>query len=298
MGEELPDEGGKAFRNLLGAVGLVLLFMGGEIIREQGIVAGLQTAAPYYLGVSAFVFMSAFLWRRARNWLGRQTVSSINSAAADVRWWVVLTIAFLVLFRLTAATVDWTWVVAASVVLVAFLASWRHLAPQQGRVQATGIEALAAVPRDPQSPRDLLLLLDFAVYQTTVVMLEGFIQLANAPEVTDGINSGDPAKVDYAKRWFIGHVGGRLGDRTDRQRDFRDVLFGAESEAERRLEEMPVDQRPPDLLQARRRAIIDLQFTRTIGFLKQQKREVEEKIAAQRGKLIERLSLRTNSMRS
>ena len=66
-----------------------------------------------------------------------------------------------------------------------------------------------------------------------------------------------------------------------------------EGEAERNLEETPLDQRPSgDPLKLRRHSIVDLQFERAIQFLRQQKRDVEERLVGQRHTLIERFTQR------
>ena len=149
---------------------------------------------------------------------------------------------------------------------------------------------------DRQISRDLLLLLNFSVDQTTSVMIGQL--LSNAPpdvKVPFKYSSSLNKTHDVAEA-YVKNVRGTLGQ-TMRALDFSSVMHEAETQAELEIERIPPEQRPQgiDPLQLRRWAISNLQCARAVVFLRHEKMEMDEKLISQRESLIERLMMRNNS---
>jgi hypothetical protein len=148
---------------------------------------------------------------------------------------------------------------------------------------------------NPQTERDILILMHFTVYQSTVLMLDDLLN--SAPEgIVEGPLQlgGDFALKNAAAQQFIDLVRRKLDPGSWRRSDFENLMRMAESNAEHQLEQTPVDQRPGgiDHLALRRWAIVHLQCARAIVFLRGQKREAKENLRNQRSNLLERYRLR------
>jgi len=145
----------------------------------------------------------------------------------------------------------------------------------------------AKVALDPQTGRDILLLMHFAVYQSTVLMLDNLLEAAPEalpewPLEAGGDFSSATEFVDLVRR--------KLDPGSWRRADFEGVMRNAEGIAEHTLEETPIDQRPDgiDHLALRKWAIARLQCNRAVIFLKGQKQEAEENLRSQRTNLLQR----------
>ncbi len=148
---------------------------------------------------------------------------------------------------------------------------------------------------NPQANRDLLILLNYAVYQSTVLMLDDLLR--SAPE---GISAGplelggDFATKNEDSKGFIALVRRKLDPGSHRRSNFESEMFHAEKEAETQVEQTPPEQRPAgiDHLALRRYAIAHLQCAKAIVFLQNEKREAEENLLSQRSNLLKQYTLR------
>ena len=162
-----------------------------------------------------------------------------RASSLDARWVVASLFVALIAIPVSSELPVgiWPWllsgVAAMAIVTAGYLYS--RTAPV---VRAPASAAPAVAPSDPQASRDLLFLLNFAVDQATVAMLDGFIQLSSGPDAKTDIDSSDPDRAAEAKRWFIGYVAGRLGDGTIRKMEFGSVVMNAQAEAEHNLEKL------------------------------------------------------------
>lgn len=172
----------------------------------------------------------------------------------------------------------------------------------QGLFERVGkIELLpsaAAARPNPQAERDLLILINYALYQSSLLMLTDLLD--SAPE---GIQpgplqlGGDFALKNDLSKSFIDNVRRKLEPGSYRRMDFENVMRNAEVNAEMQVEHTPMDQRPSgiDPLQIRRWAINHLQCLSAINFLEKQKREVLDNLLNQRAQLLEQYRLRNPS---
>jgi hypothetical protein len=312
MSEEVSDRIDGAIRNFIGAIAFVLLLIGAELMAEkegQRFYPGLALvllSLPFYL--------SAAIWRLIKGHLAGGTIRKLASVATDVRWWLgMLGLLVAIVSLWPFLNVEWTFlvpIIGAGIIAVLAIAATGFPALKASvavaavktaggdTFSATGTVS-AASPQaqiDGQTRLDLVHLLDFAVSQSTLAMLSYLIELASLPEVTDRIiQLGEHSdQGQQSKRWYIGYVGQQFGAGTHRRASFNNVIASAEGEAEHQLATMPEDKRLPgiDVLTLRRWMITDLQFTRTIQFLANERRELQDRMLGQRGHLIERLNQR------
>jgi hypothetical protein len=142
------------------------------------------------------------------------------------------------------------------------------------------------------NPRDILLLLDFVVHQSTILMLDDLLQHApagitpNAPLQL----GGDFAIQNTAAKEFIELIRRKMDPGSWRRSNFENVMSTAEREAEHALEQTPMHERPHgiDPLALRRWVIVHRQCAYAITFLNGEKNEAEEKLRNQRFNLLER----------
>jgi hypothetical protein len=266
----------------------------------------------YTIGI--VILAAGLQWEKVRPHLPG-AVANLIIAGANSAWiWFFALVSFAfgptlvvaVSMRRTSATqlgsgvdfAQWPWLVflVVAIVVVAIvivlLASRRrsHLASLASLASLTSDPPVVTVEKAPsladlpkQARLDLLQLFAFAVTQTTVVMFNDLIELANRPEAAESEQDCAPQK---GKTWYVDYVRQELGARTQRQSDFDVILRLAEIEAEREIEAIQPDQRQGDPLILRRRAIKRLKYERAIRFLKNEKRLAEESLVSQRTQLI------------
>lgn len=163
-----------------------------------------------------------------------------------------------------------------------------------GRLDA--IENKMSVPvSHPETDRDLLLLMHFMVYQSTVLMLDDLLK--SSPEgIFDGPLQlgGDFELKNSQSVQFIASARSKLDHGSFRRSELENTLRLAEGEAEMRLEATPVDQRPTgiDPLALRRWTITHLQCAWAIEFLRRQRSDAEGNLLNQRHGLLERYRIR------
>jgi len=281
-------------------------FLGGTIVFASGFEAvvlfweGKFAAASGSFGFAIALMAILIYWDRLKSKMPR-VMAALTAAAIDARLWAILLLAlaaFAGIPNLQGAGATWIYALPLFIGLALFLAAWGYLGPPKEQKEVGGAATAASTQATPQidgqTKLDLVHLLNFGVRQTTALMLEHLIQLAASPEVTDAFKSGEDSDAAMeSKKWFIGHVSGKLGGGTDRIMRFNSLMRETEGEAERTLEAIPQDQRPGgDQLKLRRQAIANLQFKRAVQFLKHEKRDVEENLISQRHNLIEHLTAR------
>jgi hypothetical protein len=188
----------------------------------------------------------------------------------------------------------------ASVCLVA----WRYFnplppapppelgSPALAQSKAPTIDKLPAVSptNNPETERDVLILLDYAVYVSTVEMLDAI--LSSAPDIGDGpLKLGGNFQFDLVL-WntFIDDVRKRLDPGSWRRSNYEGVMARASNAAEHEVEQTPPDQRPAgiDPLALRKYAIVHRQCIEAIKFVRHQSDEAHEKLLGKRSDLLER----------
>lgn len=160
--------------------------------------------------------------------------------------------------------------------------------------------AAAASQVDGQTNLDVAHLLDFGVNETTYWMLDRLVEAADWPEVQDGLKFGPHTpQAHNARQFFLDLARREVGAGTFRQSDLANVVHAAQGEAEHNLEATPPDQRPSgiDHLILQRYMVSELQFVRVLQFLRRERRDVKDKLIANRHALIERVHLRENNRR-
>ena len=287
MADEVPETAGAATRNLLGAIGFIILLLGGEMMAEK-------TGDRFWWGVGLVcggvpIFFGGVFWKWIRTRIGPAIAARVDLFTTDPREMAVVSIVGLIVLRSVTAN-NWTWAGAAGAALAIFLFNWRYFkrptiaAPQPAKVSSL----------DGQANLDLIHLLDFASNQTTLVWLSDLIMKAPDSAVRPPKLDGDTESAQ-ASSDFVRHVSIQLGQGTFRRQEFLNWMAQAESEAESQVERMTSDQRPKgiDPLVVRRCAIANLQAHRAFGFLCHERHEVEQRLITQRPKLIEHLRLRS-----
>jgi hypothetical protein len=168
----------------------------------------------------------------------------------------------------------------------------RNLAAMVANLAKTTNARVDELSSNSQKNRDILLLMHFVIYQSTVLMLDDILAVA-PPGITihQPISlGGDWAIQNAAANEFIDLTRRRLDSGTWRRQNFEGVMTTASSEAEYSLEQTPVSERPSgiDPLALRRWAIAHRQCARAIQFIENEKQEAEQNLRNQRHNLLER----------
>jgi hypothetical protein len=271
-------EWGRAFVSLAGLVGVMT-----AALHHQQIRTWFSTLDARWVALLLFLALIALF-----------VSSMLEDRAGGAVTWTLIGVA---VSAIVAALLVLYWHIWSKTVIAAAAIRGYDTKNQSGgdTLSATGVVS-PVMMLDGQTRLDLVHLLDFAVSQSTLVMLGYLVELASLPEVTDRINqSGEHSdEGQKSKRWYIGYVGQQLGAGTHRHASFRGVMDTAEGDAEQQLATMSEDKRPPgiNVVTLRRWMITDLQFTRTIQFLGNQRRELQDSMLGRRSRLIERLNQR------
>jgi hypothetical protein len=150
--------------------------------------------------------------------------------------------------------------------------------------------ASVATAPDPQTYRDLSRLLEFAVHQSTVLMLDDLLR--SAPDIVDEPLQlgGDFSLKNTTSQEFLEIIRRKMDPGSQRRSDFERVMHEASAMAEHRLEQTPIDQRPNgiDPLLLRKWVITHSQCVRAIGFLQSHRAKAEENLLNQRFDLLKR----------
>jgi hypothetical protein len=214
------------------------------------------------IGVGGLLIAAALLWPWIPTWAPRLAV-----VIADI------------------ATHPATWASTAILLLSGhLLMRWRTMPlPAQQETVAT--------PSNEQSNRDLLLLLDFAVDQTTIEFLDDL--MTGVPRQVLQDPSKGNAETYAASADFVKRASNRISH-THRSAELQSILNSAEFEAEQAVESTPVENRPKDVdvLMLRRWAIASLQCARAYEYLASQRKQVKDRLRNKRDGLIEQLGKR------
>ncbi len=141
-----------------------------------------------------------------------------------------------------------------------------------------------------QANRDILHLLHFAVYQSTIQMLERLLMVAPVDGIDSPLELGSSFPLDNeTEKEFVALVRRTLYPGSHRRSTFETVMQNAEAAAEHEIEQIPMNRRPQEIdpLAIRKWAITHRQCTRAVAFLEHEKRVAEESLLGQRHNLLE-----------
>lgn len=301
MADELPETAGAATRNLLGAVGFIVILLGGELLLEK---TGERSTLGLALVIGGIpIFFLGVFWRWFQPKFAAGVAERLNFIAADPIWWVAL-VGIVAAFLFTQFGISVTALTTGAAGLVYAIYAWRHAAealkaakPLQGAAGTAAVDSQLRVQSDAQA-RDLLHLLDFGVYQTTLVMLSELVDRipdiynvdveAPLPPNLSNQHAHNDAQV------YLQLVRNRICDGSDRAFRYENVMRHAQDAAERALKLTPPEERPQgiDPLVLRDYAISFRQAVFTGAFLRGEKQKIEDVLISQRSTLIDRFRLR------
>ncbi|MGV3634059.1 MAG: hypothetical protein ACO1NY_06880 [Pseudorhodoplanes sp.] len=232
------------------------------------------------------VLGAAGAWPYVMSASPRMAAAATEIASSPISWFSVIVLA------LTANLIVKSTDQGRPSIFTAFLA---RIAGKPAVTKPVPVAAPASViPPDPETIRDILHLLDFGVYQTTLVMLTYLVD--EIPEAFD-IDHNKPLPATAANAFahntateYLESVRRYICDGSERAARYESVYFGAERDAEHEVKSIPQDKRPAgiDPLLLRDYAISFRQAVRTASFLRREKREVERIVIQQRSTMIER----------
>jgi hypothetical protein len=282
-------------------------FLGGTIVFASGFEAvvlfweGKFAAAGGSFAVAILLMAVLLYWDRLKSKMPR-AMAALTAAAIDARLWAIMLLAlaaFAGIPNTQGGVTTWIYALPLLIGLTLFLAAWRYLGPTKEEKQPEN-PPLAAPKKDAQVERDLLILLDFAMYQSAALMLHHLIK--SAPEAIN-----DPLKLDasladtyQAAQDFVRKVGSTVNStappdhKTWRFSEFRQQMDFAEVEAEAQLKKIPPNQRTAgiDPLDLRRYAIANFQCIHAVAFLRLQLADVEQNLLNQRSNIYDQHRLR------
>jgi hypothetical protein len=283
MSDEVPATAGGAVKAYLYAIGFVAVLIGGDMMAERD---GLRFGPGLALLVGGLpIFLAAFLWNWIQKKIGKRAAAIAIAYSKDPRWWAMTFFALLVTFGSRFVGPDWIMIGGTIIIVFLFFAS-------PPRIQNEKVEEAPGLQiRDGQMRFDILRLLDFGVSETTFWMLDNLIDLSESPSVTDGFKNGvDKEEAHQSRNFYIGFVRKQLDAGTPRHSEFLNVMQDAEIDAELHLKSIPQDQWPSgiDPITLRKYKISDVQFRRTVQFLRKEKKETKDRLISMRHSLIER----------
>jgi hypothetical protein len=275
-------------------------FLGGTIIFASGFEAvvlfweGKFLVSFGSLLVAIILLAILIYWDLLKGKIPRVT-AAINATVTDARLWAVLLLVLAVFVRLPLdaaqqPALSWLYASPLLVAVLLFFASWKYLKPTD-RAETRIAAAPAVATKDPQSERDLLLLLDFAVHQATSELLIDVIKAAPSMVLIEPLVLANDRYEEATK--FIHYVESKLAG-SHRMSEIASLLHNGEWQAELQIRETPLDKRPAgiDPLDLRKWGIANRQCWLLHNYLVRQSAEVKQRIASQRDALIERLVLR------
>ncbi len=234
-------------------------------------------------------------------WGGMSYLASYITALSGLGWaayvFIGLGAACVLSLVMSAALVAWRYFnpLPPPPPLPVVVADATSIAPRKASLRAEDVSLRA---EDAESARDILHLLDFGVYQTTLVMLSHLVD--RIPEKYD-VDPMSPFPAEFANAKarndadiYLETVRHFICDGSERARNYQNIWLRAEGEADRLLRETPQDQRPPgvDSLILRDYAISFRRAVYTASFLRAQRAEIETIVIHQRSTMIERYRMR------
>jgi hypothetical protein len=144
---------------------------------------------------------------------------------------------------------------------------------------------------NPQIDRDFRRMMDFVVFQSTILMLDNLLKLAPNDMLAGPLQIGEgylPKNAEALQ--FIEIIRDRMDPGTERRAAFERSMDHASNMAERQLEDTPKEQRPDgiDHLLLRKWIIAHLQCVHAIEFLKRQRAKAEQTLLNMRPELLKR----------
>lgn len=219
--------------------------------------------------------------------------AALSSAARDARLWAVVLVALAFVSHIPAEGLlgPFIYSIPLFIGFLLFLAAWKYLKPPLKTEEVNTIK-VGAAHKDPQTERDLLLLLDFAVYQTTAELLDSLIKTTPQRILTEPLVLAAERYEEATK--YLQQVRSKLAG-SHRMSNIANLLHDGEWQAEQEIREKRPEERPVgiDPLDLRKWAIANRQCWLVHQYLISQLAEVKETIAHQRAGLVERLSLRS-----
>src|SRR6266567_3033780 len=173
MSDELSETAGGATRALLGAIGFILILLGGELFVNQ------PERLRLAIGLTAVgipTFFAGVFWKWFQQKLATSMANKLNWLAADPIWWVIV-ISTATSFSFTQLGVAPTAVFLALLGVGYAIFAWRR-ATKPTKYDDGAVAIVDTELRDQdnaQAKRDLLHLLDFGLHQATLVMLNGLV---------------------------------------------------------------------------------------------------------------------------
>jgi hypothetical protein len=240
-------------------------FLGGTLVFASGFEAVVLFWEQKYLAAVGSLSVAIILMAILLNWDRLKSkmpglAAALTDAALDARLWAILLLALSFVF--TGASTDHLrtsalYALPLVIGLIMFFAAWRFLGPtKRQRSSATGLivsggTAPIPPPRNPQVDQDLLHLLDFGVYQTTLVMLS---RLVDEIPAHYNVDIAAPLPHEFANRHsdnsaqiYLQSVRRYVCDGSDRAARYQSLMQHAENEADRQLKQTPIDKRPEDV---------------------------------------------------
>lgn len=156
--------------------------------------------------------------------------------------------------------------------------------------KAAGAQANRSI-QEGRIERDILLLMHFVIYQSTVIMLDGLLEIAPMSGVDAPLRlGGDLERNNKLSEEFVTKVRRTLDPGSSRRQRFEVVMGDAESAAEREIEDIQISERPAgvDPLHMRKWAIVQRQCSRAVAFLDHERGEAYENLRGQRHNLLQR----------
>jgi hypothetical protein len=301
MSDEIQETPWAATRNLLGAVGFILILLGGEILVDktgERFALGLGLAA---VGIPVF-FVGVF-WKWLQPRFSVANAKRLNFIAADPIWWVAL-FAVFASFSFTQLGLGPTALILVPLGVAYAIFAWRKAdrAEKAASYSGQSLESVDAEWRNDQRlqiKQDVLHLLDFGVHQTTLVMLNDLVE--RIPAIYDLMEYESPLPSNLANKQahidaqeYLKTVRNRICDGSERASRYQSIMHSAESVAEQLLRSTPQAERPQgiDPLELRDYAISFRQAVYTARFLHTEKYKIEALVISQRSTLIERFRAR------
>lgn len=293
MADEIQETAGAATRNLLGAVGFILILLGGEILLDK-------TGDRFLLGlglvaVGVPIFFVGVFWKWLQRRLAAGIAEKLNWIAADPIWWVALFSVFTA-FSFTQLGLMSTTLILVPLGIGYAIFAWRKAgkaAAARSGADLSLVDAQWRNQRDAETARDLLLLLDFAVYQTTDELLDSLIGAAPQRVLDEQLVLAADRYEETTK--YLQQVRTKLAG-SHRMSDITTQLYDGERQTELQIRETPPDQRAAgiDPLDLRKWAIANRQCWLVHQYLIRQLAEVKETIRTQRSGLLDRYRLRSS----
>lgn len=298
MSDEVQETAGAAARNLLGAVGFITILIGAEMMAEK---TGDRFGLGFGLVVGGIpIFFSGVFWKWLQRKLASGVSGKINEIAKDPRWWIAFLFILMGIsygqmsyvashWDAGGGSLGWIWLGFVGLAFLYVIMTWRKLGIIVENQPKN--KPVVALKNNPETERDILLLLDYAVDQSTAGLLSSLLDSAPIKIVADP-DKGSAERYEDAKS-FVRRVTSALAN-SQRAGEIAYHLSAAEGEAERMIRSNPPEvPEGTNLLDVRAWVIANLQCTRLYDYLWRQRKEVQDRALSKRSSLVDRLNERS-----